>query len=591
MSHMREQGNRRFRRRWAVCGCTAVLALVLLVTWLVRWRATSDGPLVIAYGHEAGQQSPAETEWGREVAKACGCEIEWRDVTPESEEAQFANSLESYADNPQWSEPDVFVSFDAITSHDIIEATNGTEGYLDFRDYLDRMPNVSAYFRQVPQAHAAAQQEDGSIVSIPGDAGEEWDGSAVHMFVNRVWLDTLGLHVPRTWDELTSVLTAFRDRDPNGNGQADEIPLALRPTGQNPGDDPTQTTQYGFSNDGWHLLMNSTGVATQLNEHAGQNLYAVTDGKVWNYADSQQLRQVAGFLGELAGEGLIDKRVFMREYALEQWNAGMVDSAQGGGTPTSSVNPNVGQTFEEYEALLKADTPVAGVAFAFDTSAFGANADQYEPMAPPGGEPGVKPTWDYSARVRFNLSGVSVRASTQHLDQALKAVDTLFSEEVSLGQYYGDEGADVSHQGGHTRVSVTGDGTYPKGYGRAFVGWIRPGTVIENDKPRERYLAAEKPYADVWRRMDGDGVFPPAMHSSLSGTGIDSETDKWVSTQAFKARPGSTVDDKAWKDYLATIHDTGKEYEADTAQQRQEALADWQRLSDLYNGRLTNARP
>jgi putative aldouronate transport system substrate-binding protein len=39
------------------------------------------------------------------------------------------------------------------------------------------------------------------------------------------WLIALGLEVPETMDEFYRVLTAFRDRDPNGNGLADEIPL------------------------------------------------------------------------------------------------------------------------------------------------------------------------------------------------------------------------------------------------------------------------------------------------------------------------------------------------------------------------------
>ena len=36
--------------------------------------------------------------------------------------------------------------------------------------------------------------------------------------------DNLGLEAPTTVDELYDVLVAFRDNDPNGNGQKDEIP-------------------------------------------------------------------------------------------------------------------------------------------------------------------------------------------------------------------------------------------------------------------------------------------------------------------------------------------------------------------------------
>ncbi len=45
------------------------------------------------------------------------------------------------------------------------------------------------------------------------------------LYINKVWLDKLGLDMPKTWDEFVDVLTAFRYGDPNGNGIADEIPL------------------------------------------------------------------------------------------------------------------------------------------------------------------------------------------------------------------------------------------------------------------------------------------------------------------------------------------------------------------------------
>ena len=46
-----------------------------------------------------------------------------------------------------------------------------------------------------------------------------------HFFINKTWLDRLGLPVPSTVEELTGVLRRFRQEDFNGNGQQDEIPL------------------------------------------------------------------------------------------------------------------------------------------------------------------------------------------------------------------------------------------------------------------------------------------------------------------------------------------------------------------------------
>ena len=52
--------------------------------------------------------------------------------------------------------------------------------------------------------------------------GSQYDKQA---YINKQWLDNLGLEVPTTTDELYEVLVAFRDQDPNGNGLKDEIPM------------------------------------------------------------------------------------------------------------------------------------------------------------------------------------------------------------------------------------------------------------------------------------------------------------------------------------------------------------------------------
>ena len=46
-----------------------------------------------------------------------------------------------------------------------------------------------------------------------------------HFFINRNWLEKLGLDEPQTVEQLADVLRRFRDDDPNGNGLRDEIPM------------------------------------------------------------------------------------------------------------------------------------------------------------------------------------------------------------------------------------------------------------------------------------------------------------------------------------------------------------------------------
>ena len=48
-----------------------------------------------------------------------------------------------------------------------------------------------------------------------------------HYFINQEWLDALNLETPTDIESLTEVLRAFKTGDPNGNGEADEIPFEL----------------------------------------------------------------------------------------------------------------------------------------------------------------------------------------------------------------------------------------------------------------------------------------------------------------------------------------------------------------------------
>lgn len=66
---------------------------------------------------------------------------------------------------------------------------------------------------------------DGNIYGMPSYSTTIDSSSALGMWINKTWLDNLGLEVPQTTEDLYRVLIAFRDNDPNGNGKKDEIPL------------------------------------------------------------------------------------------------------------------------------------------------------------------------------------------------------------------------------------------------------------------------------------------------------------------------------------------------------------------------------
>lgn len=67
---------------------------------------------------------------------------------------------------------------------------------------------------------------DGNIYAMPDINQCYHCSNGQKLWINQPWLDTLGLEMPKNLDEYADVLRAFKNDDPNGNGEADEIPLA-----------------------------------------------------------------------------------------------------------------------------------------------------------------------------------------------------------------------------------------------------------------------------------------------------------------------------------------------------------------------------
>ena len=96
---------------------------------------------------------------------------------------------------------------------------------IDLKPYLqENCPNLWAILDKNPDYLEAITLPDGSIAALPFIAEASTQN---YMWINQEWLKTLRLEEPTTAQELIDVLTAFRDRDPNRNGKADEIPMGF----------------------------------------------------------------------------------------------------------------------------------------------------------------------------------------------------------------------------------------------------------------------------------------------------------------------------------------------------------------------------
>lgn len=91
-------------------------------------------------------------------------------------------------------------------------------------------PNLTKIYTERPELRKEVETAEGRLYYFPSinpllTVEDVCRKSYSGLIVRKDWLDKLGLAVPQTIDDWYEVLTAFKNRDPNGNGFMDEIPF------------------------------------------------------------------------------------------------------------------------------------------------------------------------------------------------------------------------------------------------------------------------------------------------------------------------------------------------------------------------------
>lgn len=125
--------------------------------------------------------------------------------------------------------PDIIqgASSNALSAQDLIRY--GTQGlFLPLNDLIEKNGYyIQAMFDALPSVREAITSSDGNIYGLPAVFTDDYHMTMRQkLWVNREWLDRLGLDMPETTDEFYTVMKAFKDEDANGNGDPDdEIPM------------------------------------------------------------------------------------------------------------------------------------------------------------------------------------------------------------------------------------------------------------------------------------------------------------------------------------------------------------------------------
>ena len=180
---------------------------------------------------------------------------------------------------------------------------------LNVEDYIDKyMPNLQKVFEQAPEYRTMCTDEDGHIWALPWIEQLGYEKTAIQTvgdmsFINKSWLDYLGLDMPTNVDEFEQVLIAFRDnadalkKEFNIDGSI--IPMSCI---MNDGDqDPA-------------ILINGFGEGYG-DPDRGRHIAVTDEGKVICSATTEGFKEGIAWLHKLYEEGLIDPEAFTQEWS------------------------------------------------------------------------------------------------------------------------------------------------------------------------------------------------------------------------------------------------------------------------------------
>ena len=478
--------------------------------------------------YKSGQNiSVYDMGWMNTAMEQANVDIEWQEVTTD-DWGSVKGPLLSSGDIP-----DIIIGTYAVSASDVM-TFKGL--FKDLTPYLDEMPNVQRMFEEVPKTKTMATAEDGNIYAIPKYMNFK-PQVGTRQYINKQWLDTLGLEMPETLEELTAVLKAFAEQDPNGNGEADEIPFSF------------DNGEHVDGNLVPYNLMGSYGkIISSLNTG-----YYVEDGVVKNYFLEDDFKDLVKLMNQWYKDGIIHSGAFTND--------------------SSSYIANARAKEDKGEAIY-------GFIMGWSRGAlFGEKLkDQYVALPPlkATADQEEAPLWSYSKESAYVYGAALVSENCENPEAAAKFIDTLYDPEMSISIQFGEVGKLVEKEDdGSYRVLPPAEAGDTEGSNAGLWNWkmtmcdLGPGYLTDSVKVQysdefEEILEESKPYDEI---LDAVDIEKNYLHSSFLRFTEDERNELSVIDTEIKLAQEPTFSewvvnggiDEGWETFQTSLKNAGIE--------------------------------
>lgn len=503
--------------------------------------AAATGPAVKinVFSPQFPDQDLATNAFTKLIAQKFNITFNWQTTTldggPAKEKRQISLASGDY--------PDLYMLIpwvDQFTQADLLKYSK--QGViLPLNDLVKQYaPNIQAALDKYPNFKAMATTPDGKIYGLPQHVECFHCTYQDKLWMNSDWLKKVGLKQPTTTDEMKAVLTAFKTKDPNGNGKADEVPLSAN----------VRDVLIPY-------FMNSFIYDPQGTSGNNQSTLVLNNGKVEVQANKDGWKQGLAYIKSLYEAGLIDKGAFTQN-----------------SDALKAIGDNAG-------TVILGSATVLHPAIFFTLGSPDGRDKQYDAVPPLKGPSGAQFTgynFPSAPGATFVLTN---KASKDVQIAAIKMLDYIFTTEGEIQGVFGtDERTVVKPVAGDIPLEQGATPLYkqiprPTGVAAYNTSWsalaqynnnaaFRAGEVVPNDiySPagyERRLFEATKLYEG---KEDKSKVYPywgvwidPSLGSEVAT--LQTNIENFVSQNSLQFITGSKSLDKDWDSYVKGLDQLG----------------------------------
>lgn len=453
-----------------------------------------------------------EMEVLNNIKKKMGIEVNFNQINSARRDLQKIHIL-------QMEEVPDFIMGGDLQNTDILGYIQ-SERIIPLNELIEKYaPNIQALLEEKPFIKSACTFLDNKIYTLP--FYNEMDSALVenYLFINKVWLDQLGLQIPTTIDEFYNVLKAFKTQDPNGNGKADEIPFSYID---------------GVYNYSMNSFIGSFGVIN------GDRMMMVQDENVLFTPAQEGYKEAILYLRKLYQEGLLDAEIFT-------------------------------QDIEQYVAKGMRETPVVGAFLAKDSTIVVGEErgrDEYIVIPPLKGPSGTQLWGKQNSKITTNQ--FMITSSNLYPEITMAWIDQFFNPENIQELIWGAEGVTFEKSGGNYRFICPPLGKSYAQYSmeNSPLGAC-PGIFPRSEKSKFIFnpmlVRHELNYKEYSSYLIEDNICRRTMFmTDFMGMGkIYNSLNRYVVEMKIRWISGEYDIEEEWESYLSALENMGmKEYVA-----------------------------